>query len=40
MDINKRYTSEQAQKQYERYLKLEHEFGEFFTGKFCIVSLL
>ena len=34
MEMNKRTTSDQAQKQYERALKLEHEFGEFFTGMF------
>eukprot|EP00794_Sanderia_malayensis_P010738 gene10738-11887_t len=32
MEINKRNTADQAQKQYERYLKLENEFGEFFTA--------
>eukprot|EP00795_Rhopilema_esculentum_P016848 gene16848-8322_t len=32
MEINKRLTTDQGQKQYERALKLEHEFGEFFTA--------
>lgn len=32
VEINKRTTSEQAQKQFERALKLEQEFGEFFTA--------
>eukprot|EP00112_Aurelia_sp_Birch-Aquarium-sp1_P010944 Seg2313.2 transcript_id=Seg2313.2/GoldUCD/mRNA.D3Y31 product="Disks large 2" protein_id=Seg2313.2/GoldUCD/D3Y31 len=32
MEMNKRTTSDQAQKQYERALKLEHEFGEYFTA--------
>lgn len=33
LEMNKRSTSDQAQKQFERALKLENEFGEFFTGK-------
>lgn len=31
-DLNKRLTEEQAQKTYDRALKLEQEFGEYFTG--------
>lgn len=33
-ELNKRLTEEQAQKTYDRALKLEQEFGEYFTGKF------
>jgi hypothetical protein len=39
-------TDEQAKKTYERALKMEHEFGEYFTGKqtckdvFCILFRL
>ena len=32
-DLNKRLTEEQAQKTYDRALKLEQEFGEYFTGR-------
>jgi guanylate kinase len=32
-ELNKRLTEEQAQKTYDRALKLEQEFGEYFTGK-------
>ena len=31
-DINKRITEEQAIKTYDRALKLEQEFAEYFTG--------
>lgn len=31
-DMNKRLTEEQAKKTFDRALKLEQEFGEFFTG--------
>jgi disks large protein 1 len=31
--MNRRMTDEQAKKTYERALKMEHEFGEYFTGK-------
>jgi len=31
-DLNKRLTEEQAQKTFDRALKLEQEFGEYFTG--------
>ena len=34
-EINKRITEEQAQKTYDRSLKLEQEFGEYFTGLYC-----
>jgi len=32
-EMNKRMTEEQAKKTYERALKMEQEFGEYFTGK-------
>lgn len=32
-EMNKRITEEQARKTYERALKLEAEFGEYFTGQ-------
>lgn len=32
--MNKRTTEEQAKKTYERALKMEQEFGEYFTGNF------
>ena len=32
-EMNKRLTEDQAQKTYDRALKLEQEFGEYFTGK-------
>lgn len=35
-ELNKRLTEEQAQKTYDRALKLEQEFGEYFTGKTLI----
>lgn len=31
-DINKRLTEDQAKKTFDRAMKLEQEFGEFFTG--------
>lgn len=31
--MNKRLTEEQAKKTYDRAIKLEQEFGEYFTGK-------
>lgn len=31
-DMNKRLTDEQAKKTFDRAMKLEQEFGEFFTG--------
>jgi disks large protein 1 len=31
--MNRRMTDEQAKKTFERALKMEHEFGEYFTGK-------
>jgi len=33
-DWNKRITEDQARKTFERALKLEEEFGEYFTGKY------
>ncbi|XP_065075364.1 disks large 1 tumor suppressor protein isoform X6 [Ochlerotatus camptorhynchus] len=32
MEMNRRMTEEQAKKTYERALKMEHEFGEYFTA--------
>lgn len=32
-EMNKRMTEEQAKKTYERALKMEQEFGEYFTGR-------
>lgn len=40
--MNKRMTEDQAKKTYERALKMEQEFGEYFTGKsrdFAVYSL-
>lgn len=34
--MNKRMTEEQAKKTYERALKMEQEFGEYFTGEFSL----
>ena len=31
---NKRTTEDQARKMYDRAVKMEAEFGEYFTGKF------
>lgn len=31
-ELNRRMTDEQAKKTFERALKMEHEFGEYFTG--------
>lgn len=36
-EMNKRLTEEQAKKTYDRAIKLEQEFGEYFTGKFIYV---
>lgn len=33
-EMNKRLTEEQAKKTYDRAIKLEQEFGEYFTGQF------
>lgn len=37
--MNRRMTDEQAKKTFERALKMEHEFGEYFTGKFFFALL-
>lgn len=37
--MNKRMTEEQAKKTYERALKMEQEFGEYFTGTFTFTRL-
>lgn len=34
--MNRRMTDEQAKKTFERALKMEHEFGEYFTGKLLL----
>jgi len=34
--MNKRLTEEQAKKTYDRAIKLEQEFGEYFTGMFLL----
>lgn len=34
--MNKRLTEEQAKKTFDRALRLEQEFGEFFTGRLLI----
>lgn len=31
-EMNRRMTEEQAKKTYERAIKMEQEFGEYFTG--------
>lgn len=30
--MNRRMTEEQAKKTFDRAIKMEHEFGEYFTG--------
>lgn len=37
--MNKRMTEDQAKKTYERALKMEQEFGEYFTGEFPDIFL-
>lgn len=32
-EMNRRMTEEQAKKTYERAIKMEQEFGEYFTGR-------
>ncbi len=39
-DINKRLTEEQAKKTFDRAMRLEQEFGEFFTGMILRKKLL
>lgn len=36
-EMNRRMTEEQAKKTFERALKMEQEFGEYFTGKFSLI---
>lgn len=36
--MNKRMTEEQAKKTFERAMKMEQEFGEYFTGKTEIIE--
>lgn len=41
-EMNKRMTEEQAKKTFDRALKMESEFGEYFTGlliNYCILIL-
>lgn len=37
--MNKRLTEEQAKKTYDRAIKLEQEFGEYFTGMFLLKTI-
>ena len=37
--MNRRMTEEQAKKTYERAIKMEQEFGEYFTGKYIFLFL-
>lgn len=39
-EMNKRLTEEQAKKTYDRAIKLEQEFGEYFTGKFTFTLVV
>lgn len=41
--MNKRMTEEQAKKTFDRALKMESEFGEYFTGlliNYCCILIL
>jgi disks large protein 1 len=38
IEMNKRMTEEQAKKTFERSLKMEQEFGEYFTGTFRFIN--
>lgn len=38
--MNKRLTEEQAKKTYDRAIKLEQEFGEYFTGMFLLKTVV
>uniref|UniRef100_A0A8B9D8B9 Discs large MAGUK scaffold protein 2 n=1 Tax=Anser cygnoides TaxID=8845 RepID=A0A8B9D8B9_ANSCY len=40
MEMNKRLTEEQAKKTYDRAIKLEQEFGEYFTGMFLLKTVV
>lgn len=35
-EMNRRMTEEQAKKTFERALKMEQEFGEYFTGEYYL----
>lgn len=37
-EMNKRQTFEQASKVFDKAIKLEQEFGEYFTGKYFFCS--
>lgn len=42
-EMNKRMTEEQAKKTFDRALKMESEFGEYFTGlliNYCCILIL
>ena len=39
-DMNKRITEDQARMTFERTMKLEHEFGEYFTGNICSMVII
>jgi disks large protein 1 len=36
--MNKRMTEEQAKKTFERAMKMEQEFGEYFTGRIEMIA--
>lgn len=38
--MNKRITEDQARMTFERTMKLEHEFGEYFTGNICSMVIM
>jgi len=38
--MNKRTTEEQAKKTYERALKMEQEFAEYFTGTNSVYNII
>lgn len=38
--MNKRQTYEQANKVFDKAMKLEQEFGEYFTGKHSRISVV
>lgn len=38
--MNKRQTYEQANKVFDKAVKLEQDFGEFFTGLFSVLCLM
>lgn len=38
-EMNKRMTEEQAKKTFDRAMKMEQEFGEYFTGMYVLLAL-